>query len=66
MHFIFATPAGTFGIESFRKADAHKIARRVNPAAQYLGAIHPARFPAILAAQPKTALDFRAIRDAAA
>lgn len=66
MHFIFTTPAGTFGVESFRKADATTIARRVNPAAQYLGAVHPKRFPAILAAQPRTTLDFRAIRDAAA
>lgn len=66
MHFIFATPAGTFGLESFRRADAAAIARRVNPEAKYLGAIHPKRFPAILAAQPKTPAEFRAIREAAA
>lgn len=66
MHFIFATPNGTFGIEAFRRADASAIARRVNPQAKYLGATHPARFPAILAAQPQTPPEFRAVRDAAA
>lgn len=66
MHFCYTSPAGMFGIESFRKADATTIARRVNPAAQYLGAVHPKRFPAILAAQPRTAQEFRAIREAAA
>ena len=66
MHFIFTSPFGAFGIESFTKRNAEALARAVNPQAKYLGPVHPARFPAILAAQPKTVAEFRAVRGAAA
>lgn len=66
MHFCYTSRFGAFGIEAFTRKQADALARSVNPAAQYLGAVHPARFPAVLAAQPRTALEFRAIRDAAA